>query len=111
MSEPDKSNDASPPQPPRPENGGAAGGGMGPEREASFLALVSTLAMQATIQLGLVQHPLAKKVTKDLRQAKMAIDMIAMLERKTKGNLTAEETQVLGHLLADLRMKYVQAVK
>lgn len=84
-------------------------GGSGPAPEAEFLTLVATLASQATIQMGLVEHPIARRVQKDLRQARYAIDLIAMLESKTRGNLTSEESQVLSRVLADLRMKYVEA--
>lgn len=78
---------------------------------ASFLTLVATLASQATIQMGLIEHPLAKKVQKDLKQARYAIDLIAVLQEKTRGNLTDEERRVLDRVLGELRMKFVEASK
>jgi hypothetical protein len=79
--------------------------------EADFLTLVASLAGQATINLGLVEHPLAKKVRKDLNQARYTIDLLAILEAKTRGNLNDEERAVLSNVLTDLRMRYVQAGK
>jgi hypothetical protein len=79
--------------------------------QASFLTLVATLASQATIQMGLIEHPLAKKIQKDLKQARYAIDLIATLQEKTRGNLTEEEKRVLERDLGELRMKYVEASK
>jgi hypothetical protein len=79
--------------------------------KADFLTLVATLAGQATIHLGMIENPLKKKVEKDLHQARYAIDLLSMLEEKTRGNLTDEEKQVLAHVLTDLRLRYVQASK
>ena len=83
-----------------------------PERKevkAEFLTLVVTLAGQASIQMGLVPNPITKKIVRDLKQARFAIDMLTVLEQKTKGNLTPEEQKVLSHVLADLRVRFVQA--
>jgi hypothetical protein len=82
-----------------------------PSPAAEFLTLVASLAGQATIHLGMVEHPIAKKVEKDLKQARFAIDLLAMLERKTRGNLTPDEQDVLGRVLSDLRMRFVQVSK
>lgn len=76
-----------------------------------FLTLVASLAGQATIHLGMVEHPIKKAIAKDLNQARYAIDMIAMLEQKTRGNLTEEEKHVLEGILADLRLRFVEASK
>lgn len=80
-----------------------------PLPQADFLTLVVSLAGQATIHMGLVEHPIAKKVQKDLRQARYTIDLLGILEKKTQGNLTPEEKSVMERLLADLRLKFVQA--
>jgi hypothetical protein len=79
--------------------------------KADFLTLVASLAGQATIHLGLVEHPIKKKVETDLVQARYAIDMLGVLEQKTRGNLTDEEKQVFSHILTDLRMRFVEASK
>jgi len=77
--------------------------------KADFLTLAASLAGQATIHLGLVEHPIAKKVQKDLRQARYTIDLLSVLEEKTRGNLNAEESAVLTHMLTDLRLRYIEA--
>ncbi len=49
--------------------------------------------------------------SRNLPMAKHAIDLLSVLEDKTKGNLTAEEAQLLESLLFDLRLRYVEAIK
>jgi hypothetical protein len=50
-------------------------------------------------------------VVKDLALAKHSIDILSMLEQKTKGNLNAAEAQLMEGLLYDLRLRYVEAAK
>src|SRR4051812_26282093 len=107
MSEPDKKDGGAASRP--PGNAGAAGGAR--TGEASILTLVAMLASSATIQLGLVDNPITKKQQKDLRAARHTIDLLSVLEAKTKGNLTDEERQVFSHVLSDLRVRYVDASK
>jgi hypothetical protein len=75
--------------------------------EASFEALVSGLAMQAMIALGVLAPRDAKEVMIDLRGAKYVIDLLIVLRDKTKGNLTPEEQGYLAESLADLQQTYV----
>ena len=75
---------------------------------ATLSVLLVTLATQALIALGLVPHPSSEKTEQDLEQAKHLIDMLGVLEEKTKGNLTADEQRQLESLLFDLRMQYVE---
>jgi hypothetical protein len=70
--------------------------------------LFSTLATQALLSLGLAPNPLSGKTDVDVEQAKHFIDMLAVLEEKTKGNLTDEEKRTLDSLLFDLRMAFVE---
>ncbi len=79
--------------------------------EPLFEGLVQSLAVQATMFLGATPDPRTGLVSEDLGQAKQLIDMIGMLERKTRGNLTAREAQFMQMLLRDLRMAYVQRVQ
>ena len=81
----------------------------GPLPEPSFSLLVSGLASQVFISLGEVENPGTKKKEKNLDQAKYTIDMLNILEEKTKGNLASNEKQLLDSLLYDLRMRYVRA--
>lgn len=75
--------------------------------EASFEGLVSGLAMQAMIALGVLAPRDAKEVMIDLRGAKYVIDLLIVLRDKTKGNLTPEEQGYLAESLADLQQTYV----
>lgn len=78
--------------------------------EASFPMLVTTLATQATVALGQMAAPDAKEVPVDLDLAKHLIDTLAILEEKTKGNLTSDESAMLTNVVHQLRMLFV-AVK
>ena len=73
----------------------------------SFLSLVMSLASNAAANLGMMPHPATGEAGVDLPTAKHWIDVLGMLERKTKGNLDRQEAQTLETLLADLRMQYV----
>jgi hypothetical protein len=74
---------------------------------ASLVFLCTTLATQAMIALGQVPNPLTGKAEVRLKQAKHHIDTLGMLEEKTSGNRTAEETALFDDLLHQLRMAYV----
>ena len=73
-----------------------------------FSTFVLSIAFTAQLHLGLVPNPDSGKVSADLVAAKQTIDMIGMLQEKTKGNLTAEESQLLKNTLNELRMGFVQ---
>ena len=75
--------------------------------EASFLALVDMFAGEAAMNLGMAQTPDGNRLPVDLEAARHWIDMLGMLEQKTKGNLTGEEEAVLENVLAYLRMQFV----
>ncbi len=89
-----------------------------PEK-ASFVLLASSLATQAIMALGDLpgdlsadaKDPAAKKPEVHLDEARFHIDMLEMLEQKTKGNLTADEARLLQGVLFDLRMRYVEKSK
>jgi hypothetical protein len=74
---------------------------------ASMPVLVSTLATQALSNLGQIPDPLEGKAVIRKSLAKHFIDTLAMLEEKTKGNLTADESEMLGGTLHQLRMIFV----
>ena len=83
--------------------------GRAPLGEASFMMLLSGLATQVILSLGQMENPITHKKEMDLEQAKYTIDLLQVLEEKTKGNLTDEEKRYLDELLYDLRMCYVVA--
>jgi len=88
--------------------GGPDGGGRQELPEASFRTLMSVLASQALMGLGTMQDPQSKGVVVDLDGSRFSIDLLGVLEEKTKGNLSEEEAGELTHLLAELRARYVQ---
>jgi hypothetical protein len=63
--------------------------------------------MQALMALGEVPNPATGQPQADLEQARYLIDILGMLQEKTHGNLTSEESTLLEDLLYELRMKYV----
>jgi len=89
-----------------PESQSHAGGDP-LEDPASFLSLMMSLASNAAASLGMMPHPVTGESGVDLKTAKHWIDVLGMLEQKTRGNLDTQEAQVLEGLLADLRMQYV----
>jgi hypothetical protein len=74
---------------------------------ASFPFLLSTLATPAFIALGQIPNPLTGKVELDQEQARHFIDMLAMLQEKTAGNLTPDEATMLDQILHELRLIFV----
>jgi hypothetical protein len=78
---------------------------------ADFATLVLSLGSSAVMYLGQSDEPDGKKPTRNLPMAKHAIDLLTVLEEKTKGNLSSEEEQILESLLFDLRLHYVEALK
>jgi hypothetical protein len=74
---------------------------------ASFVSLIMSLASNAAASLGMMAHPVTGETGVDLKTAKHWIDVLGMLEQKTRGNLDAQEARMLEGLLADLRMQYV----
>jgi len=75
--------------------------------EADFLQFLSGMAMQTLVHLGAIENPITKKTSRDPANAKYSIDILGVLQAKTKGNLTAEEERYLQAALTDLRMRYV----
>ena len=80
----------------------------GPLPEGNFAALISMLTTQALFAMGLLQMKGQEERKPDLELAKYNIDMLQVLEEKTKGNLTKEEEAVLSNTLSELRMGYVK---
>ncbi|HEY5190639.1 MAG TPA: DUF1844 domain-containing protein [Candidatus Deferrimicrobium sp.] len=75
-----------------------------------FLDLVQSLQMGAMVGLGMLQGPDGKRPPVDLPAAKDAIDLLGILQEKTKGNLTKEEEEVLREGLYHLRMGYMAMI-
>ena len=75
--------------------------------EVTFGLLVTSLMMDCLVALGDVENPVTKKKEPDLSHAKFAIDMLEMLQAKTKNNLTKDEENLLESILYELHLKFV----
>ncbi len=82
-------------------------GGAGQLPPANFNTLVSTLATQALLAMGAIPDPRTGQRTAILDLARHHIDMLTVIEEKTKGNLTEEEAGSLAGTLYELRSHYV----
>ena len=85
-----------------------------PKRElpkANLLHLLNDLSLQAMLAMGMVGGERQEEPVIDLPVARFTIDMIAVLEEKTKGNLTPEETAYIGQLLQTLRLRFVEVTR
>jgi len=77
---------------------------------ASFVSFIMSIASNAASALGMMEHPVTHQREVDVELGRHWIDVLGMLETKTKGNLTPQEMRMLEGLLADLRMQYVSLV-
>jgi len=76
-----------------------------------FHTFVLSLGSSALLHLGEIENPNDGVSQKDLPLAKHTIDILVMLEEKTKGNLSSAEERLMESLLYDLRLRYVEAMK
>ncbi|MCH7916550.1 MAG: DUF1844 domain-containing protein [Planctomycetes bacterium] len=83
-------------------------GRSAPLPPADLSGLISMLATQSFFALGVVKTKEEEEPRKDLEMAKFNIDMLGVVEEKTKGNLTDQEASILSDTLQQLRMVYVQ---
>ena len=79
--------------------------------EINFSTFIISLSTQALMHLGEIANPLSGKSEADIPVAKQMIDILGMLQEKTRSNLDAGEERLIEDILFDLRMKYVEAVK
>ena len=79
--------------------------------DAAFQQLTIMLASAAMQQLGKVVNPATGKAETDLEGAQAAIDLLEMVERKTRGNLTRDESRMLGDTLMMLRLNFVETAQ
>lgn len=90
----------------KPENEGYLG-----EERTDFETLVSYLSTTALFQLGLLPGPGGERIPSDLANGRRTIDLLEILEQKTRGNLTPDEQQVLEAALYELRLTFVEVEK
>ena len=77
----------------------------------NFATFVVSLSSSVLIHLGLAPDPISGEARKELPLAKQTIDILSMIQEKTKGNLSKEEGQLMESILYDLRMRYVEEAK
>ncbi|QDK38579.1 DUF1844 domain-containing protein [Bdellovibrio sp. NC01] len=80
---------------------------MQQKMEASMSVLIMSIASSAVMAMGLSPDPQSGKVEKDKEMARFNIDLLLVLQQKTKGNLTKDESQFLENLISDLQIKFV----
>ncbi len=97
----DKSSSEAAPQQPTPGDESAL-------PAINFSTFVISMNASALVHLGVVDDPVSGQKTKNLPMAKQTIDILAMLEEKTKGNLATDEENMLKSILYDLRIMYVR---
>ena len=76
--------------------------------EINFPTFIISLNASALVNLGAIEDPASGTKVKNLSIAKQTIDILNMLEEKTRGNLTEEEGKILKNILYDLRIIYVK---
>jgi hypothetical protein len=76
-----------------------------------FDTILSYLSTTALFQLGLLPGPGGERIPPDLVNGRRTIDMLEVLQQKTRGNLTAPEAQMLENILYELRLSYVEIQK
>jgi hypothetical protein len=80
-----------------------------PEKmEASFSILTMSIASSAVMAMGLAPETPGGAISKDKNLARFNIDLLVVLQEKTKNNLTADEKKFLENLISDLQIKFVQ---
>ena len=76
--------------------------------EMNFATFIFSLNHSALVHLGAVKDPTSGETVKDLALAKQTIEILSLLQEKTQGNLSEEETKMLESILYDLRIIYVR---
>jgi hypothetical protein len=100
------------------ENGSGCGEGKVPNKagqcvmpEVTFPAFIMSLNTSALYHLGEIADPVTGKRVVELDLARHAIDTLALMQQKTKGNLTEDEEELLKTILYDIKLRFVNATK
>jgi hypothetical protein len=96
-------------EPTKPETAQTERPSRPPLPEVNFSTFVVSLSTEVLFHLGEIPHPASGEKQKDLELAKHAIDTLAMLQEKTRGNLNEDEQKLLEGMLYDLRMAFIRA--
>ena len=79
------------------------------ETTQRFIEFIMMQAQQAMLFLGKLPHPSTGETMVNLEAARMFIDYLEMLREKTRGNLSGDEEKIMGSILSELQMSFVQA--
>jgi Domain of unknown function (DUF1844) len=102
---------------PEPDTAAASGpelapaGHPSPDEPVSFSTFILGLSTQALLHLGDIESPMSGQVERDLPAARHVIDILGILQAKTRNNLEQAEERLLEAVLYDLRMRYVELVR
>ena len=84
---------------------------MQEQHALTFTGFIMSLATTAAVHFGDLADPVSGATSRNIVAAGQMIDILSMLQEKTKGNLTPEEGQLVDDLLYELRLRYVEASK
>ena len=76
--------------------------------ENLFSYVVDTFRSSASISLGKIKNPVTKKIDINLEQAEYYLDILSMLQKRTKNNLTEYEEQMLINIVSELKMNFIE---
>ncbi|RKY84980.1 DUF1844 domain-containing protein [candidate division KSB1 bacterium] len=79
--------------------------------DSLFLTLILNFQSSAMIGMGKILNPVTNKITKNMNEAKLSIDMLEMLSVMTKGNLKEDLSKLLQKVLTELRLNYVDELE
>jgi hypothetical protein len=95
-----------------PSGGDANAGDADGSTDVTFVGFILSLAHTAAVHLGDIPNPVTGQPGQaNLPAAQQLIDIILLLEQKTRGNLTAEERQLMEQLLYELRMRFSEVAQ
>ena len=104
----DKPPKSEPPEPKRPQSGRGEPSEAGDNPGTPFTMFLESLIVNAYMSLGMIRNPFQPDAPADLNAAKQMIEIISMLQKKTKGNLTPEEVRFLDTHLGELKLAFVR---
>ena len=78
------------------------------KEENLFSYVVETFRSSASISLGKIKNPVTKKIDINLEQAEYYLDILLMLQKRTKNNLTEYEEQMLINIVSELKMNFIE---
>lgn len=79
--------------------------------EITFAGFLMGLSTEALVHLGEIPEPASGESRRDLTAAQQLIDLLGVLQEKTRGNLDADEAKLLDSILYDLRIRYVEIAR